>query len=343
MKKYSTVFITIILFLILYAVGAVMFTGFLGTQVFLNLFIDNAFLIITAIGMTFVLITGGIDLSVGAVIAFSCMLSSYMIEVAHINWIIAIITVLIAGCIFGFGMGCMIHYLKVEPFIATLAGMFLARGLCSVISEESISITDKTFTNISQFQIMLPGNNYITINVVIALVVLFVAIYISHFSRFGRSIYAVGGSETSAKLMGINVGRVKIMVYTLNGLCSAIAGIVFTFYTLSGFPLRGLGLEMDAIASAVIGGTLITGGVGLVSGTLIGVLIQGVIQTLITFQGTLNSWWTRIAVAFLLCLFIVIQRFIVIYREKKKSQNRFMGMKKTTTNEPHAVAGNVEN
>lgn len=324
MRKYSTVIITLILFLVLYSVGAVMFTGFLSPQVFLNLFIDNAFLIVTAVGMTFVLLTGGIDLSVGAVIAFTCMLCSYMIEIAHVNWIIAIIVVLLIGCLFGLGMGCMIHFLKVEPFIATLAGMFLARGLCSVISEESISIQDKAFTNISQFQIMLPGNNYITINVIIALVVFAVAIYIAHYTRFGRSIYAIGGNEASARLMGINVGKVKIMVYTLNGLCSAIAGIIFTFYTLSGFPLRAIGLEMDAIASAVIGGTLVTGGVGLVTGTLIGVLIQGVIQTIITFQGTLNSWWTRIAVAFLLCVFIVIQRFIVIFREKKKSKNKFL-------------------
>jgi ribose/xylose/arabinose/galactoside ABC-type transport system permease subunit len=327
MKKYSTVIITLVLFIALYAVGGFMFKGFMSPQVFLNLLIDNAFLIVTAVGMTMVLIIGGIDLSVGAVIAFSGMLCSYMIEIRHVNWGIAVVIVLICGCLFGFGMGCMIHFLKVQPFIATLGGMYLARGLCSVISEESISITNKAFTKISQYQIRLPGNNYITINVVIMLMVFAVMIYIAHYTKFGRSVYAVGGSETSAKLMGINVGKVKILVYTLNGLCSAIAGIIYTLYTSSGYPLAGVGLEMDAIASAVIGGTLITGGVGMVAGTIIGVSIYGIIQTLITFQGTLNSWWTRIAIAFLLCVFIIIQRVLVIRREKAKTNIRFVESK----------------
>lgn len=325
MKKYSTVIITLVLFLILYAAGGMMFSGFFAPQVFLNLLIDNSFLIVTAVGMTFVLIIGGIDLSVGAVIAFSCMLLSYLVENMHMNWVLAVAVVLLSGCLFGFGMGCMIHYLKVEPFIATLGGMYLARGLCSVISEESISITNKALTDISQYQIKLPGSNYINVNVVIAMVVFAIAIFIAHYTRFGRSAYAIGGSETSAKLMGINVGKVKILIYTMNGLCSAIAGIIFTLYTLSGFPLRAIGFEMDAIASAVIGGTLITGGVGLVAGTLIGVSIYGVIQTIITFQGTLNSWWTRIAIAFLLCVFIVLQRVLVIRREKTKSSSKFLG------------------
>ncbi len=197
--------------------------------------------------------------------------------------------------------------------------MFLARGLCYVISIDTIMITDPFYQFIATYRIPLPFDNFISISVVIAFALVLAALYLINYTKFGRAIYAIGGNAQSAMLMGLPVGRTKVLVYGLNGFCSALAGIVFSFYMLSGYGLHAMGLEMDAIASAVIGGTPLTGGVGFVTGTLFGVLIQGVIQTLIMFQGTLSSWWTKIAVAFLLCLFIVLQRIVVSRKERTKS------------------------
>jgi simple sugar transport system permease protein len=194
--------------------------------------------------------------------------------------------------------------------------MFLARGLCYVVSIDTIIIDNPVYVAISQSRINI-GTGFVSWSVVIALIVLAAAFYVLHFSKFGRRIYAIGGNEQSARLMGLPVDQTKILVYTLNGCCSALAGIVFSFYMLSGYGLHTVGLEMDAIAAAVIGGTLLTGGVGYVLGTLLGVLTQGSIQTLIMFEGTLSSWWTKIAVAALLCLFILIQRVFTLVKTKK--------------------------
>jgi len=141
-------------------------------------------------------------------------------------------------------------------------------------------------------------------------VVVLIGIYLSHFTKFGRNVYAIGGNEQSAVLLGLPVGRTKVIIYTLNGALSALAGIVYTVYTLSGYPLACVGLELDVIAAVVIGGTLLSGGMGYVEGTLVGVLILGLIQTFITFQGTLSSWWTRIAIGILLFIFILLQTYI---------------------------------
>ena len=309
------IFITFLLLVVLFAFGSLKYTGFFSLQNFLNLFIDNAFLLITAVGMTFVLLTGGIDISVGSMIAFTCMFSADLLKKGwHAGAVI--ILALIIGCLFGTFMGVMITKFKIQPFIVTLAGMFMARGLCYVVSIDTIIIDNPFYVAMSQSRISI-GNGFISYSVVIALVVLVVAFYVLHFSKFGRTVYAIGGNEQSARLMGLPVDSTKILVYTLNGGCSALAGIVFSFYMLSGYGLHTVGLEMDAIAAAVIGGTLLTGGVGYVLGTLFGVMTQGAIQTLIMFQGTLSSWWTKIAVAALLCLFILIQRVFTLIKVKK--------------------------
>ena len=306
--KYLSLLVTIGLFLLMYGFGSVMYTGFLSPQVFLNLFIDNAFLGITAVGMTFVIISGGIDLSVGSVIALSTMVSAHLLEVSHWNPALVMLAVLVIGSALGLAMGCLIHYFELPPFIVTLAGMFLARGLCYVISINTITITNDFYTNLSQYRIPMPGGSFISINVLILFAVVAAAIYLAHYTRFGRTVYAIGGSEQSAVLMGLPVARTKVLIYTMSGFLSALAGVVFTFYMLSGYGLHAVGMEMDAIASVVIGGTLLSGGVGYVFGTLFGVLILGTIQTLIVFQGTLSSWWTKIAIAFLLFLFCLLQR-----------------------------------
>ena len=306
-RKFLPLLVTVGLFVGLYLYGMVQYRGFASPQVFFNLLIDNAFLIITSIGMTFVILAGGIDLSVGAMIAFTTVFSAFMLE--DLGWSPAVVipAILLFGVLFGGAMGSIIHFFKVQPFIVTLAGMFFARGMCFVISTDAITISNPFYRAVALYRLPIFGKSFISINVVIVLVVLAVAIYLAHFTRFGRTVYAIGGNEQSALLMGLPVARTKILVYTLNGFCSALAGLVFSIYMLSGYGLYTNGLELEAIASVVIGGTMLTGGVGYVVGTLFGVLIQGLIQTIIMFQGTLNSWWTKIVVGLLTLLFIGLQ------------------------------------
>lgn len=318
-RKLLPVLVTFGLLAVMIAIGSFRYTGFFSTQVLFNLLIDNAFLIVTAIGMTFVIVSGGIDLSVGSVIALTTIISASLVEKQGWSPTVVIPLVLIMGAVFGTLMGAIIHYFKIQPFIVTLAGMFLARGLCYVISTDTITITNSFYTDVAQAKIPLPGGSFVSINVIIALIILLLAIFLAHYTRFGRNVYAIGGSEQSAMLMGLPVARTKILVYTFSGFCSALAGVVFTFYMLSGYGLHAMGLELDTIAAVVIGGTLLTGGVGYVAGTFLGVLIQGVIQTIISFEGTLSSWWTKIVIGLMLFVFILFQRLLSERRVSAKS------------------------
>ena len=304
--RYAPTAATIGLFLAMFAAGAVLYPGFLSGQVFLNLLIDNTFLIVLAVGMTFVILTGGIDLSVGSVVALSMMIAAALLREGW-NPFATIAVVLLVGALFGLLMGLVIQVFEIQPFIVTLAGLFLARGLCYVISLDSITVTDPFFTSMAQARIRL-GGLFVSPGVIIALLVVAAAVYVLHRTRFGRTVYAVGGSESSAVLMGLAVPRTKVLVYTISGLCSATAGILFSFYSLSGYSLAGTGLELDAIAAVVVGGTLLTGGYGYVIGSLAGVLVLGIVQTFISYEGTLSSWWTRIAIGALLLLFILLQK-----------------------------------
>ncbi|WP_370283476.1 galactofuranose ABC transporter, permease protein YjfF [Ramlibacter sp. WS9] len=308
--KYLPLAATVSLFVAMATLGSVAYTGFFSGQVFLNLLIDNAFLIVVAVGMTFVILSGGIDLSVGSVVALTTMVSASLVE--HHGWSIATVIplVLLMGTAFGAFMGFLIERFRLQPFIVTLAGMFLARGLCYLISIDSISIANDTYAQVSQMRIPLWADASISVSAAIAMAVLLAAIFIAHCTSFGRAVYAIGGSEQSALLMGLPVRGTLIGVYTLSGFCSALAGVIFTFYMLSGYGLHAVGLELDAIAAVVIGGTLLTGGVGYVAGTLFGVLMLGIIQTLIAFDGTLSSWWTRIVVGLLLLAFCLLQRLL---------------------------------
>ena len=301
---------TFVLFVAMFAVGSIRYDNFFSLQVLLNLFIDNAYLIVLAVGMTFVIITGGIDLSVGSVVALSGVLAAKLLS---IGWgpVSVIVVVLLMGLALGLAMGAIIHFLELQPFVVTLAGLFLARGLCYVISVESIPIRDPLFTAVAQGTVPLPGDAYVSPSVVVALLVVAAGAYLLHSTRFGRTVYAIGGNQHSAVLMGLRVGRTKIAVYAISGLCSAISGLLFAFYSLSGYSLSAVGTELDAIAATVIGGTLLSGGVGLIVGSLLGVLVLGLIQTFISFEGTLSSWWTRIVIGALLLVFVVLQRFLV--------------------------------
>ncbi|WP_169081746.1 galactofuranose ABC transporter, permease protein YjfF [Paenibacillus sp. PL91] len=318
-RQHLPVIVTICLLIAMFAAGSFRYTGFFSPQVLLNLLIDNAFLIIVAVGMTFVIVSGGIDLSVGSIIALTTMISASLVQQQGWSPAVVIPAVLLIGSGFGWVMGAIIHYFKIQPFIVTLAGMFLARGLCYVISINTITIDNAFYTSAAQTKVYLPGGYFISISVIIAILVVIAAVYLAHYTRFGRNTYALGGSEQSALLMGLPVTRTKILVYTFSGFCSALAGVVFTFYMLSGYGLHAVGLELDAIAAVVIGGTLLTGGVGYVAGTFFGVLIQGVIQTIISFEGTLSSWWTKIVIGLLLFLFIVLQRLLSGRRSAHKA------------------------
>jgi galactofuranose transport system permease protein len=315
--KYMPLAATVSLFLAMATFGSVSYTGFFSAQAFLNLLIDNAFLVIVAVGMTFVILAGGIDLSVGSVLALSTMVLAALVERRHWSLWLAIPLVLGLGTLFGAGMGWLIQRFRLQPFIVTLAGMFLARGLCYLISIDSISITDEAYTALAQMRIPLWGESAaLSLSALLALVVLAVAVFVAHHTGFGRTVYAMGGSEHSATLMGLPVERTTVLVYTVSGFCSALGGVVFTFYMLSGYGLHAVGLELDAIAAVVIGGTLLSGGVGYVVGTLFGVLTLGIIQSLIMFDGSLSSWWTRIVIGVLLFVFCVLQR---VFESGRKS------------------------
>jgi len=299
--------VTILLFIGMAAFGAASYDGFLSPQVFLNLLIDNSFLCVAAVGMTFVILSGGIDLSVGAVMAFTTTLCATLLE-AGWNPYLTIAVALALGAAFGAAQGYLIQRFRLAPFIVTLAGMFLARGCSYLISTESVPIDDPTWVAIAQARIPVGFGGSLTVGALIAIVTVLAAMRIAHATGFGRTVYAIGGDENSARLMGLAVGRARTGVYLLSGFTAALAGIVMSFYMLSGYSLHAVGLELDAIAAVVIGGTLLAGGTGYVAGTLFGVLILGIIQTLIAFDGTLSSWWTRIVVGVLLLLFCLLQR-----------------------------------
>jgi galactofuranose transport system permease protein len=307
-RRHTALLTTLALFAVLVAFGAIRYDGFLSTQVALNLLIDNAFLLVVAVGMSFVVLTGGIDLSVGSVVALTTMLSAALVE--HHGWSPAVVIplVLTLGACFGGFMGLLIERFRLQPFIVTLAGMFLARGLCYLISIDSISITHEAYSDLAGWRLNLIGDSSLSLGALVAVGVLLAGIFVANGTSFGRTVYAIGGSEQSARLMGLPVRRTLVGVYALSGLCSAIAGVIFTLYMLSGYGQHATGLELDAIAAVVIGGTPLSGGVGHLAGTLFGVLTLGLVQTLISFDGTLSSWWTRIFIGVLLFVFCLLQR-----------------------------------
>ena len=308
---YFTSLVTVLLLVVMLGLGGSAYPGLLSTQVIFNLLIDNAFLLVIAVGMTFVIVSGGIDLSVGSVLALSTMIAAWLLHVAHWPPLLVIATVLALGTVFGAGMGALIHYFKLQPFIVTLAGMFLARGLCYLISINSITIADPLFVAMSQTQLQFLGG-FVSPGVVIAVLTLLLAIWLAHATPFGRAVYAIGGNEQSALMMGLPVGRTKVLIYAFSGFCASLGGVLFSFYMLSGYGLHAQGTELDAIAAVVIGGTLLSGGYGYVAGALSGVLVLGTIQTLIAFDGTLSSWWTKIVIGGLLFVFCVVQRLMAM-------------------------------
>jgi simple sugar transport system permease protein len=309
---------TAAIFVIAYLAAAWQYPGMFSTRVLGNFLTDNAFLGIAAVGMTFVIISGGIDLSVGAVIGFTTVLIAVLIMWVGLHPLAAFAVALAVSAGFGAAMGAAIHYLRVPSFIVTLAGMFLARGGASVLSPDSIGIKHDFYTAVSRTYLLLPSGGRLTVIGGLMILVFLVGIVLAHRTRFGSYVYALGGSESSAALMGVPVARTTVLVYLLSSTMAGLAGIVFSLYTSAGYSLSALGVELDAIAAVVIGGTLLTGGYGFVAGTFIGVMLQGLVQTYIVFDGTMSSWWTKIVIGVLLFMFIILQR--VIFRASTPSR-----------------------
>ena len=326
--------ITIALFIVMYAAGCIVYAdkGFTHFQTFLNILINNAGLICVACGMTCVMLTGGIDISVGSIVALDCMLLAQGMGEWNMSAPVMMLLVLVIGLAFGLFMGFCVGYLEIQPFIVTMAGMFFARGMTAVISTNQLSITAETsqfFYDLANFRIYLPFGGtvnkagklvmpYIGVGVVVALVVLVAIFLVLRYTKFGRSLYAVGGSEQSAAMMGLDVKKTKLKAYVLSSFLCSIGGICYCMNTMSASVSQATGMEMDAISSAVIGGTLLTGGVGNVIGSLFGVLINGTISTIVKTNGKLASSWPNILTAILLCFFIVLQSVFARVRAKNK-------------------------
>jgi simple sugar transport system permease protein len=331
-RRFVPITATAILVVVAYIVGAILYPGMRNPQVFLNLFRNNAYIFISAIGMTLVILTGGIDLSVAGVVALTTVAGAALLREGMDAWLV-ILLMLVMGTTLGFIMGNFIAYLKVQPFIATLAGLWFSRGMCFFISDDAIEINDRVYKILGQTKLLIPGWTelalkqgksapFISIFVVIAFILFGVAIYITHYTRFGRTVYAIGGNEgrneQSARLMGLPVERTKVLVYSINGFCSALAGICLSTFVASGHGFYATGFELDVIASVVIGGTMLTGGSGYVFGTLFGVLVLAITQTLIQFIGSLSSWWTKIVIGLLMLAFIGVQSLLAARKEGRK-------------------------
>lgn len=318
--RYLPVAGTLLTLVIMLAVGESRYggeRGFVSVKLFSNLLVDNSYLLVLAVGMTFVILAGGIDLSVGAVVALVGLVVATLLPAGFPLPVVLVVGVLI-GSAFGLLIGTMVHVFAIQPFIASLAAMFLARGLCNVVSVQSLAIEDEGFASLASWSIKFgEGRNISKINLsmIVAIVVLLVAFYMLHYTRFGRTVYGVGVGDggNAIQLMGLKGGRTVMWVYVISGTCAGIAGILFAFYTKSGFNLTGIGMELDAIAAVVIGGTILTGGGGYVLGTGAGVLVYGLIQVLIAREG-LDSWWTRVFIGVVLLAFVVLQRVITLRR-----------------------------
>jgi galactofuranose transport system permease protein len=316
--QYGPLLLTFAVFLLIYFVGGQLYPAMRKPQVFFNLFINDGSLLLVSIGMTLVILTGGIDLSVGGMIALVSTASAALLR-SGVSPYMVIPLMIVMGVALGALMGWIIQYLKVQPFIATLMGMYFARGMAYIISLTSVTIRDGVYKSLALTPIHIPfiSNAYIYPTTLVGPIMLLVAVYLSFFTRFGRTIYAMGNNEQSALLMGLPVPRTKVLVYAFSGLCSALAGIVFSMSLLAGYGQFATGMELDSIASVVIGGTSLLGGIGNVIGTLFGVMIHGAIVSVLQFNGTLSSWWTRIGVGVLTLIAIGIQSAIY-YRQKNR-------------------------
>ena len=335
--------ITIVVFFAMY-IGAILFQGkgFLKPQTFFNILNANASLIILSCGMSLVMITGGIDISVGGVTALVSMCCAVYLDYHNGNVFVAVLIALAIGLACGLVQGFLVAYLDIQPFIVTLAGMFFARGMTTIVNTNPFNVQNEAFVALKETRVIVPGFGsvnklgkyvpaYIEIGVVVAILIVIVLFCVLRWTKLGRSFYAIGGNEQSAVMMGLNVKATKMKAYVLDGFLAGLGGFLFCLNSCAGFVEQAKGLEMDAIAAAVIGGTLLSGGVGTVIGTVFGVLIKGTIASLITTQGTLSSWWVRIVLSIMLCFFIVLQAIIGGASLRQKTVKKLKGLKEVNT------------
>lgn len=309
-SRYVPLLMTFVVFVALYLIALSRFSSFGSMRVVGNLLRDNAYWGIAAIGMTFVIISGGIDLSVGSVIAFTGVFCALMIGRNGWDPLATFAVILTIGTLFGATMGFFIHYFKIPAFIVTLSGLFLARGMAYVLSTDSIRIDHPFYKQISDLVYVFPDRGRFTFAAGMFLLILIVGIFLAHFTRFGRNVYALGGNSDAALLLGVPVGRTTILVYALSSFLTVLAGIVLSLSKQSGDSTIAVGLELDVIAAVVIGGTLLTGGVGYVIGTFIAVMTLGTIQTYLTLDGSLTPWWIKIVIGVLLFSFVALQKLL---------------------------------
>jgi len=321
--------ITITLFVAIYALSIVFLgdKGFNKIQMFFNLFNENAALMVIACGLSIVMITGSIDISVGGSTALICTSCIVCLNNYGFNFTTSLMLALAIGIVFGAFQGFLIAYLEMQPFIVTLAGMFLGRGLVALIEVNQIQVSNPGFEKMSGARILIPFlgdynkrgkfiQSKLEYGVIVALLIVCIVYWVLKKTKIGRSFYAVGGNAQSALMLGINVKRTKFYAHLLCGLLAGIGGFLYLFHTRSGSVQQATGLEMDAIAASIIGGTLLTGGVGNIFGTLFGVLASGIVLLVVTAIGSQDPWWSQITRAGMLCFFIVLQS--VICSRKKK-------------------------
>jgi ribose/xylose/arabinose/galactoside ABC-type transport system permease subunit len=309
-SRFIPLLITFLVFAAMYAFAYSKFSSFGSMRIVGNLLRDNAFWGIAAVGMTFVIISGGIDLSVGSVIAFTGVFCALMIGREGWHPIPTFIIILTIGTLFGATMGTLIHYFKIPPFIATLSGLFLARGMAYVLSTDSIRISHPFYEAISKMVYVFPDRGRFTFAAGAFIAVVLIGIFLAHFTRFGRNVYALGGNSDAALLLGVPIGQTTIGIYALSSFLATFAGIVLSLSKGSGDSTIAMGLELDVISAVVIGGTLLTGGVGYVIGTFIGVMTLGTIQTYLVLDGSLTSWWIKIVIGVLLFAFVAVQKLL---------------------------------
>lgn len=323
--------ITVVVFFLMY-IGAMLFLGegFLKPQNFLNILNANAALIIVSCGMSLVMITGGIDISVGGVVALVSMCCAVYLDYHDGNVFVAIIISLAIGLAFGLVQGYLVAYLDIQPFIVSLAGMFFARGMTTIVNTNPFNVENEAFVALKDARIVIPGlgsvnrlGNYIDakieVGVVVALLVVLLLFVLLRWTKLGRAFYAVGGNKQSALMLGINVKRTKFLSHLLCSLLAGIGGFVYFMHVGSGSASHASGMEMNAIASSIIGGTMLTGGVGNIIGTLFGVLSLSTIQNIVSSAGLDQAWWTGITIAAMLCLFLVIQSIVMARKKKANS------------------------
>lgn len=324
--------ITLIAFILMYAYAViVMGQGFRKPQAFFNILNSNAALIILSCGLSIVMITGGIDISVGGVTGLITMACAVYLDYKGGNVFVSFLLAMGIGLAFGVVQGLLIAYLDIQPFIVTLAGMFFARGLTTIIHSEPFNVANEAFTALKNTRINVPGMGsinkkgvyvpaYVEIGAIVALLIVVILFLVLRYTKLGRSFYAVGGNRQSALMLGIDVKKVRFIAQLLSGFLAGIGGFVYFLHCGSGAVTNAQAAEMDAIASSIIGGTMLTGGVGNIIGTLFGVLSLSTIQNIVSSAGLDEAWWTGITNAAMLCLFLVIQSVIMTQRKKNSAK-----------------------